>query len=344
MTHRNEYIVHGYVNERHSAFIPVDIKQVITSFYDEAFCWYFNYESLQDLLLMSNGKYMVSDEIRYNNDVSFWLILYPNGRRHMNGFVQCYLYSKQLATNVKYCTVSFQLFCLETNTEYKSLHKFVKNGYKSSGMNYNLSRSQCLLLKHLTFRCVIDLVEIKYDEIDEYNSDYIVIYYPKCPNIKLKKKFKFEWIVNSTLLYTFKNCLNGQRFYSPEFSNWFIDTAPKGDNPLNINKFQLKLKLWKWPSKLGAFTAMINCITKVGRHSISKQYKRTLSSFDNTTLNCLGTTEYKTDVSLYKNYFNAQLLTNFLSFKLNIKILHMYDWTGAEIWPYQTLYNDILYY
>eukprot|EP01083_Nonionella_stella_P139167 423962_1 len=334
MSYKENLVVHGYINQIYPHFAPMVIKKLILTFYDEAFCWYFNSKALRNLLSMSNGQCIISNEIRYNKDISFWLILYPNGRKSMDGFIQCYLYTKPFCPKIKHCTVSFQLLCVETNTAYKSQCKFVRNGRNSFGMNYNLRRRQCLALKRLTIRCVIHLVEIKYDAMDKHSDD-LRIYYPSVPLITLHKSLRFEWIISGALLANFKNCACGSRFYSQEFEYWFIDCAPHGDVPSHRHQFQLSLKLWKWPTKLGCMDAIIQCITRKDNEIVCREYRRQLRNDEDT---------YKTSISLYKNYFMSDMFTftHFLSFTVTIHILHIYDWNGAEIWPFQALYKDIL--
>eukprot|EP01084_Bolivina_argentea_P062054 113466_1 len=312
-------IVFGYIHHFCGYLMAVDVTNLCVLFFDEELRCIFKEEKLKKLLSMNNGECVYTQDIQYNDDLTFWCTLVPNGLRTKPmydkciGYLQSFLSIKIKSEKVKHCTVSFTLYCDELEAEYRALKRF-KSTTSKSGFLCDLKLSECKKLNQLTFRCIIHCLTIQYNK----ECDYKQLYYPSKTKVIFQINLKFKWNLNASLLEKFKNCVCGQRYNSPNFGNFCLCIAPNGTHEPMKETLEIILKILKWPNEIKRMT--VSCELCSNYDASSQKYIHELD---------LGKTR-KTIVCA-KNAFLRNHLKDELVFNIHVKILDLYDETDQQI-------------
>lgn len=192
---------------------------------------------------MENKNYYIK-HIKFDNDLSFGFIIFPNGQGDQDkGFVNMGLCGV-MSDAIRCCIISFDLVCNETGTVFRCLHRFNQNDKGIGQRSAECKLSKCKNMEKLTFKFVINSLQIRYRP---YIDLPYVLCYPSQSEIQLKYETKFKWNANKSLLNIFKNCLNKEWYYSQIFDCWSILFYPNGYNEETKGECWFGLQLCSWP-------------------------------------------------------------------------------------------------
>ena len=285
MPTKNKSLVFGYVRKNYNLYVPEVIVKACLLFFDPEVIIKFKGKDFKKFLSSQNGHFIRS-RIKFNQQISFTLKIYPNGSSDKNkGFVRLSL-KTHIADNVTSCALLHEILCVETQSFVKLFYKISKgmNNNKSKGSSYSLRLSECKQQKELTFKFMVHSLELKFKS-DESKDE--ILFYPSLQARMLRQETSLNWNIDAKRMNKFKNCGKPQTFSSQLTDNWKLLCRPNGIDEEESDGFHLSLCLMSWPSRISEmyFTVKFS-VTK--SNEAEEGYERpeyfTLDDYDGDTL------------------------------------------------------------
>eukprot|EP01083_Nonionella_stella_P069025 183694_1 len=148
---RKQHLVYGYINNQQhelSLTLPVDVINMIYQFFEQIFYWRVQDDVFQQFKSKSNTDTLISAPFCYNH---YWFQcgLFPNGRLPSQlGFVVFYISMPNIShlfegnPDIEQVIVYFELFCEETQSQWKGIRVYINDDKKSAGWSSNTFTSR----------------------------------------------------------------------------------------------------------------------------------------------------------------------------------------------------------
>eukprot|EP01083_Nonionella_stella_P032790 89717_1 len=167
-------LINGYIRESKSNFIPPVLIEIVRLFYNNLRSLRIDGNNLEEFLHcnkpMVTEMFSINDDIRYK-DIRFRMGIYPNGlRKNKTDAIEFYIKLKALPTkqqntqfdhDIDCIKIYYQLFCKQTESEWKGVIKMGLNEY-IVWSPYMMRLSQCKQnqYKSLFFCCDIKILSL----------------------------------------------------------------------------------------------------------------------------------------------------------------------------------------
>eukprot|EP01084_Bolivina_argentea_P320098 555340_1 len=237
--HKKQSLVHGYIKQNCTKLklnIPMDIVDMFYTFYDEIFYWHLKGDEFKEFKSKLNTHSMTSPSFYFNNYL-FECGAFPNGRlESQREHVIFYISMPNITSifnnnnNIEQLIIYFELFCQETNSQWKGIRVYVNDNKKSAGWSAKtLPLKLCKTFDSLWLSCYVEILRIKYKSNPTVIGNNL--------NCKYNNNIiKYEWLIDEELLYDVTHCNFGKTFFSKDFGNdngckWLLMMAPN----LNTN-------------------------------------------------------------------------------------------------------------
>eukprot|EP01084_Bolivina_argentea_P233207 392839_1 len=206
-----EILVSSY-NRQYGLDIPLDMSNLILTFYDCVAYWDFDSAQLDKFYSKEYKEVLFGPTIKFNN-IIFQCTLCPSGWSH-KGCVQFYIefaksqMNHKLPENIKSITAYLVIYCLQIEYEYRTPKVFINIESAQGWPAYRIDDIRLNNFKSLNFGCYIELLQIEYiNKINciNYNNynNYDSFFINK--KHKIASQSKCKWIVRNQLLNRFKN-------------------------------------------------------------------------------------------------------------------------------------------
>ena len=312
---RQALLIHGYareVSDEEDIFIPVDVIRILLQFFNQIFIWKIDDKKWKTLFQTKNGKAYYSNIFDIHN-VKFICSICPDGwKRKQKGKVQFYLETATFPDTIKSMTVFYQIFCKQTQTNWKNIRKFTKKKQATGWYSNTLKRSDLYGVKDekLDFYCYVDVLHIEYVS---KKIDYIKL-------VQMKTACRYKWDFDDGLLRKCKKAMEEQAFCSPSFGgdidgNFCMSFIPKKERSSWI-----ELKLLRLPTGLKSveISVVIVCYSNGLDYSVVDS--------------AIYTMDYdKNKIHLMKIFSEVVGYTDKLSFKANILVRGGSTWERKNV-------------
>ena len=253
MSTKTKSLVFGYIRTNYDLYVPDVILQACLLYFDPEIIIKFTGKHLKELLQLPTGQGFTT-KIRFNQYLSFTLEVCPNGKRlrfEPEGFVTFCVFVN-MAQNVDYYAINFEISCVETQTLIPIFYKMTQeaNNQQKKVSTCSLSPSELKKQKELTFKFTIHSLELKYKN-DENKDD--VIFYPSLKARLLKQETFLNWNVDTE---RFSKCVKKQFIFSKVMDNWIFKCCPKGLFD-SSDKFCFSICMMSFPLKVSKIVLLI---------------------------------------------------------------------------------------
>eukprot|EP01083_Nonionella_stella_P069024 183692_1 len=231
---RKQYLVCGYIKHQQHELtltLPMDIINLVYQFFEQVFYWHVQDDALKQFKSKRNTDTLVSTPFCYNRDW-FQCGLFPNGRLPSQlGFVVFYISMPNIShlfeenPDIEQVIVYFELFCEETQSQWKGIRVYTNDNKKSAGWSSKtLPLRACNSFNDLWFSCYVKVLQIVHKQSPS------IRYTTNCDPIR------YEWLLSSNVSQDITSCNFGKTFFSNDFGNdkecrWILMMAPN----LNTN-------------------------------------------------------------------------------------------------------------
>ena len=303
-------LVFGYVRSNYQLYIPEVIIKTFLLFYDPEITIKIkgnNFYKLQK----TNGN-SITRKVKFNQYSSF--ILKLSNKKGLIGLS----IKADMAQNVDYCSICFEILCVETQTVLAAFYKIGKERINANVFAYwSLRLSQGLQQQALTFKFNIRSLELKYK--NDENKDEI-LFYPSLKARLLKQETRLNWDIDVNKL---KDCIPGRCVCSKIMDNYNIVCFPKGIMQVAEDGFFAGIHLMSYPLNISKMVIVIKIIFHVNA-SLYKEHEdeieMKLSQYETKGLNC-GFSVDGIDLKYTKE----------MNIETKVVVKKLYDMNGMEI-------------
>merc|ERR1712228_1022943 len=199
-----DLLVSGYTHQQYNGLLPVDIMNMMLTFYDDVAYWTFDMDELDKFYNQSYKQVLFGPKIKFG-DVVFQCTLCPSGWSH-KGCVQFYIeFDKEemngkLPKYIKSITCLLVIYCEQIQYEYRTPKVFQCIESAQGWPAYRIDDIKLNNFKSLNFGCFIELLHI-----ETANTNNIPIFYDQFFNKthSISDESHCEWIVKDKLLAKF---------------------------------------------------------------------------------------------------------------------------------------------
>ena len=262
MSLKTKSLVFGYIRQNYQLYVPEMLSKICLLYFDSSITIKFKARDLQTLLTSSNG-FFTKRVIKFNQNLSFILKIYPNGKHTEDqGFFGVSL-AGNMGKNIEKWAVCYTISCVETQTSAHIHYKLsTSHNYQGRSSKSFMLLSQCKKQKELTFKFNIDSLQIQYKswKIDP-------LFYPSLKSRMLKQNTTINWNMD---IAKFKQYGKRQEFHSPIMNNWTLVCYKKGYNDINKGGKGLFIELCRmaYPLQLSLMFFMTKFKMKINGETI----------------------------------------------------------------------------
>ena len=231
-----ELLTYGYVKENYNHGTPMVIHKLIELFYDKYYHWKIHKDGMKRFLAAKDKIYAPSSFIV--NDIEFKCKLYPNGwNEYFKGMVQICVEVTKIPSDIESFVISADIGCDTISRNDKFVRRWWKTGQYIGTVMGKLSNYKDT--KQIDFYCMIDILEIKYKDKDDYKM-----------KLKMNTHTEYEWKIDDTSdIVTMRKSEKLPFLVSDNFdnNNWSIMVYLKGGAIESLEQFWIGLVLLRWP-------------------------------------------------------------------------------------------------
>ena len=263
MSTQRKSLVSGYIRNNYQLYVPEVIVKRCLLYFDPEVIIKVKKRDFQSLIKLSHGN-SINRVIKFNQSLSFILKICPNGKNIENqGYVQLSLMGN-MAQNVNYYSISYEISCIETQSFvqiYEKCNKETNNkGWERKSF---MTLSDCKQHNEFTFKFIIRSLEINYKTDKKSNNRPLL--YPSLIARSLKQYTSLNWKPD---VEKFKKCCNRQQFHSQIVDNWNLICYPKGDIHQHHTGLMVDIAAISWPLGVSRMIVKVRYKVRINRHTL----------------------------------------------------------------------------